>query len=443
MKTWQLVRFASRCATSVALVFAFTSWSAAQWSISAFHDDADVGISPLNVYTHAVDLGDPNSLPPNVNGVQFVQGGPGFFPGGVNGQNAILPFNDTALPGYTSGGSRDLITDFVYNDPFGYVRLDGLTPGVEYETRFYHRNWDQGGLPFNRSQDVRVNYDGGATPDDTIVFNADDPVSHVGGADNAVPTILSYRFTAGVTNVQYDFRQIGGGTYHLYAVTNQVVGGAPLPPDTRVPIPTIYNTGVDDFHVALPDGAVDPHYQMTLSSDPTYPGPDSYVVNTAWPIAPFGPWLANSPTSKWISARAEQDQTANPTFGNQPGVYVMATSFDMTGFLPDTAVIDMYVYSDNQVLDVVLNGAPLGLTAPSFSPGGGRYYQITGPFVDGLNTMDFIWENLPPNVNPAGFRVEMAGRAHPIPEPSSFVLVGLGLAMAAVGARRRLGKRVA
>lgn len=50
----------------------------AQWSVLAFHDDSDIGISSANSYTHAVDF----VGVPNVNGVQFRLGGPARFRAG-------------------------------------------------------------------------------------------------------------------------------------------------------------------------------------------------------------------------------------------------------------------------------------------------------------------------------------------------------------------------
>ena len=97
------------------------------------------------------------------------------------------------------------------------------------------------------------------------------------------------------------------------------------------PIPVIFGTGVDKSGALLADGEVDPHYLLTFSDDPNYPGPDALVINQAWPIAPAGPWVANGPRSRWIAPRAEQDQTVDTTFGNAAGNYAFTTTFDLTG----------------------------------------------------------------------------------------------------------------
>jgi hypothetical protein len=362
-----------------------------------------------------------------VNGVTFTAGGNGAFPGGENNMLNALD-SGGSIPGYVTGGSRDLLSDFIWGQTNAFVRLDGLTIGEQYETRFYHRNWDAA-VPYDRTQTVGVDFDGTAGDDDSIIFNADNPVAYVGGSDNVVPTILSYRFTAGATSVRYSFTESNpdNATYHLYALTNEGAVGT----SNRVAIPTLYSTGVDDAGVPLPDGAIDPHYFTIASADPAYPGTDAVVVNNAWPIAPAGPWIANSATSKWIGPRADQG------IGNEPGSYTTITTFDLAGFIPETAQVQVQMWADNAVDNVILNGTPLGLTAPSFDPASGRFYIINGPFVPGQNVLEFVWSNAPPNINPAGLRVELSGTAELVPEPSSYVLAGLGLVAAWCVRRRR------
>src|SRR5688500_14690806 len=74
------------------------------------------------------------------------------------------------------------------------------------------------------------------------------------------------------------------------------------------PIPGLFNTGVWENGALLPGGSIDPHYRLIQSADATVPGPNSIVMNEGWPIAPAsgGPWLANGPSSKWISPLASQ-----------------------------------------------------------------------------------------------------------------------------------------
>jgi hypothetical protein len=370
-----------------------------------------------------------------VNGVPFVAGGPGVFPGGENNIPNPLDAPWQPMPAYVTGGTQDLLQDFLYGNPGAFVRLDGLTPGVEYETRFYNRNWDTQ-HPFNRTQNVGADINGDTVADDSFTFNADNPVMFIGGPDNTNPTILSYRFTAGAPSVRFSFNQNNpDASFHLYALTNEVATPPP-PADTRVPIPTLYSTGVDNNHVPLADGAVDSHYVLTSSADPNYPGPSSFVVPNAWPISPAGPWMGNTATSRWIAPRTEQRNDIDPTQGNFEGPYVTATAFDLTGFVPGTAEIEMHVWSDNQLDNVLLNGTPLGLTAPSHNGPGGQYYIITGPFAPGANSLEFRWQNFPATTNPAGLRVDLVGRAAIVPEPSTLGIAAFAV-LGLLAARRR------
>src|SRR5258708_39631949 len=58
------------------------------------------------------------------------------------------------------------------------------------------------------------------------------------------------------------------------------------------PIPGLFNTGVDANRVALPAGAVDPHYIMTINIDSG--SSDTFVHIEGFPISPNGPWAATT-----------------------------------------------------------------------------------------------------------------------------------------------------
>jgi hypothetical protein len=185
----------------------------------------------------------------------------------------------------------------------------------------------------------------------------------------------------------------------------------------------VYNTGVDGSGALLPDGAVDPHYQLISSADPAFPGPNAVVVQSqAWPIPP---WVANGPNSNWIGPRTDAG------VGNLPGTYIYETTFDLTGLDPATSMITGIWTTDNNGLDILLNGVSLGYTTPydAFSALDSTHYAFTinGGFVPGINTLDFVVFNeadAPPN--PTGLRVELSGRDG-VPEPATLGLVGLGL----------------
>jgi hypothetical protein len=163
----------------------------------------------------------------------------------------------------------------------------------------------------------------------------------------------------------------------------------------------LFNTGVSDTGMLLPDGEVDPHYQLWQSPDPQFPGPDAQVtLSTDWP---FGFWLADGPNSKWISPRADVSN------GNASGIYIYRTTFDLTGLDPATAVINGQWTSDNEALDIQLNGVTTGIShfgAGTFAAFAG--FAITNGFSAGTNTLDLVVHQ-DASGTATGLRVELSG----------------------------------
>ena len=164
-----------------------------------------------------------------------------------------------------------------------------------------------------------------------------------------------------------------------------------------VPVPGLYNTGVNGTGAAIADGAVDPHYVLISSADPAYPGPSAYAC---WPIA-TGFWLANDASSRWIAPAANEGYPS----GAPPhpiGDYTYRLSFDLTGLDPATVSIHGNWGVDNSGT-IFINGVSVASTSsynplPSFS--------ITSGFVAGVNHLDFVVNNWAAGgANPTALRV--------------------------------------
>jgi hypothetical protein len=196
----------------------------------------------------------------------------------------------------------------------------------------------------------------------------------------------------------------------------------------------VFNTGVDASGNPLPGGAIDPHYTLIQSPDINWDGPEAFVTNPGYPI---GPWAANTSVSKWISPRADAAKS------NAPGRYTYRTTVDLTGFDPESAVIIGRWMSDNNGLDILVNGNGTGNTTAfeSFRDGYANF-TLDDHFVTGINTIDFVVMNGFAPVNPTGLRVEMTGSALPVPEPGTWAMVALGLGLVGLGSSRRRSLRI-
>ncbi|HUT33013.1 MAG TPA: LamG domain-containing protein [Planctomycetota bacterium] len=371
--------------------------TAGVFTYSAFTGDADCGISSSKTYTHAVDYNGPGET---INGVAFIAGP-------RNGTNYTLAGAGSAYPNNANnavGDTNTLLRNFYYGTGAS-LTLTGLTPGNTYATTFYNETWEAAG---GRVVDITAS-DGGS-----VRFDQD--FSNTTGTNN--PNLLQYTYTAATPSLTFSFSPlVSGNTFHHYGFSNELVSSAP--PPSGIPIPGLFNTGVDNDGNPLPnlDSSIDPHYTILAGTHGLWP--DAHVENES--VAPIstGNWLANSSTSKWIAPQF--NTSAAPV-----GVYEYQIQFDLTGLDAMSAEITGLWATDNPGLDILINGVSTGqVNTAQFSTY--TSFLIDSGFLPNINTLTFVVENTLA-AGYTGLRVEsLFGYAElVIPEPGSLTLLALG-----------------
>lgn len=190
---------------------------------------------------------------------------------------------------------------------------------------------------------------------------------------------------------------------------------------------TIFNTGVNNDGSLAAEGSVDLHYTLIASADPdaSQNGPEAFVVQSPRP-----PVYVNTPTAQYIAPDPNQN------FGEccTGGTYTYRTTFDLTGFDPSTANITGIWRTDDNGLNILINGTGTGQTSVVHVD---TAFSVSSGFVSGLNTLDFSINNVS---GPSGLRVSLSGTADAaatVPEPGSLLLMTLGFS----GLARALWKR--
>ncbi len=205
-------------------------------------------------------------------------------------------------------------------------------------------------------------------------------------------------------------------------------------PALAASIAGLHNTGSDADTNARDDYWT---LQVTGGSTPGYAAATNPYVSQQASGFPFGPWIANDATSRWLTPL---EQTGASLDASTNGTYLYSLTFDLTGFDADTASLSGRWASDNNAI-ATLNGTQFSFTGVS-GFGAWTPFTVDSGFVSGLNTLAFTVTNISQSSgNPTGFRaefVESAVAAVPEPQQWALLLVGLGM-MGTMAARRRSG----
>jgi hypothetical protein len=433
------------------------------WQYSEWTSDASSGVSTAYYYTHAYNLGSGNNViinnltfagqgaqNPSVPGVFSLANFFGFFPGGYTPE--------------ITGAGFDLARQFIYDGRPGTLTLNGLVPGRRYVLSLYSASFGPPGrlINFLANGDLQtIDQDAHSGARGIVVsfpYTADVGGSvtvrmvtvnpgwsfHLCGFANreeslaTTPRILTqpadatvalgetasfsfvvaaaapvtYQWYLGVDaipgatsptlQVLADFPDVAGG-YRVSASNNfGSITSRVAMLTVRLPVPGLFDTGVDNNRNALPDGSTDPHYALIVNPDSA--SPNAIVEDsTAFPIV-TGPWVANTATSKWIGPRLNTAAAAGLAVGN--GTYVYRTTFDLTGLDLATIVITGTWATDNAGLNIRINGVDAGITSPDFL----AFYPFTinagnATFINGVNTLDFVVQNSDAAAGYTGLRV--------------------------------------
>jgi hypothetical protein len=206
-------------------------------NVKAFTNIEESGISPNKTYTHAISGGSSvtvnsvifNELTPNSTPANFSWDTSGD---GNKGSGVALNDWNTDASGITDNDLNSLLSGFTYSiqrwssltAPQKYT-LNGLTKGQLYEVRFYIRVWDK----FNSCCPVDLIFSNGneiVQPWGALPINRPDYVLGNQNRDSAF--YISFRYRARKNDLVVDASMNpnlpwGSGSFHMYAMTNEVV----------------------------------------------------------------------------------------------------------------------------------------------------------------------------------------------------------------------------
>jgi hypothetical protein len=245
--------------------------------VVAVTDDLSTGLSAATTYTHAISGGGVAT----VNGVVFEELGAAVTPLNFNwtvssgAKGEIDPINNgdwvPANGGVTGPGLLDLFGGFTYGTTGNpgvtqtYV-LSGLTIGQSYKLKLFVRKWDTDGS----GRPIDLIFTNGATVEQPFgALLADRPgiVLNNGNDDSAY--YVSYTYVAEATDLIVEApihtsAIVASGSFHMYGLTNEVVG----PPSTELKITSVTRTPTGDIVINF-TGAADTEFDVTKSPDLT------------------------------------------------------------------------------------------------------------------------------------------------------------------------------
>lgn len=194
-------------------------------------NNADIGISSTNTYTHKIDFAQTApATATTVNGVTFDffnSASDGTFNFSYNGGGDQHNNGTSTSPLADSGGG--LLQGFLHqngsnagNGRTQTMTVSGLTAGVQYDLRIYAGRWGAG---LDRSSIFTFDPDGaGPISDSTVSINQDSPTAIGFNAGDAF--YISYTYTAVASQnlvITSQINNTAGASWHLYALTNQVI----------------------------------------------------------------------------------------------------------------------------------------------------------------------------------------------------------------------------
>jgi hypothetical protein len=190
------------------------------------------------------------------------------------------------------------------------------------------------------------------------------------------------------------------------------------------------STGLSTTGNKLTSGAVDPHWVVVAGPGVTTQS-NAIVVNNQ---SPQGLYFQN-PRSAWIWTNAA-------AFATVDSPYTFELAVDLTGYVASTATITGAWGIDNRG-GIFLNGAAavgtgtLALPTNSLANFGRSYnFTIASGLVAGLNHLQV---QVTDAGNPAAFNVhDLFFTATPVPEPSSAILMAVGMLAVVFQLRRSL-----